>query len=69
MNGRGRAMDNIFVEGPWQSVKYEEVYLKEYESPRDAKRGTGSYLDFYNRRRPRQALGYKTSEAAYSAGF
>jgi len=69
MDGRGGAMDNIFAERSWRSVKYEEVDLKEYESPRDAKRGIGSYLNFHNRRRPHQSLGYKTSEAVYYAGF
>lgn len=65
MDGRGRAMDNIFTERLWRSVKYEEVYLKEYDSPKDARRGIGSYLEFYNRRRPHQSLGYKTPETVY----
>lgn len=67
MDGRGRAMDNIFTERLWRSVKYEEVYLKEYDSPRDARLGIGAYLDFYNKGRPHQSLGYKTPEAVYRA--
>jgi putative transposase len=67
MDGRGRAMDNIFTERLWRSVKYEEVYLKEYDSPRDARLGIASYLDFYNKRRPHQSLGYRTPEAVYLA--
>lgn len=67
MDGRGRAMDNIFTERLWRSVKYEEVYLTEYDSPRDARRGIGSYLDFYNNRRPHQSLDYRTPEAVYYA--
>lgn len=65
MDGRGRAMDNIFTERLWRSVKYEEVYLREYESPKDARRGIASYLDFYNFRRPHQALNYRTPGEIY----
>ncbi len=65
MDGRGRAMDNIFTERLWRSVKYEEVYLKDYESPKEARRGLAGYLEFYNRHRPHQSLGYKTPEAVY----
>ena len=53
-------MDNIFTERLWRSVKYEEVYLSEYDSPRAARRGLSRYLSFYNAGRPHQALGYKT---------
>ena len=60
MDGRGRCMDNIFTERLWRSVKYEGVYLSEYDSPRAARRGLYQYLSFYNARRPHQALGYKT---------
>ena len=60
MNGKGRALDNCFVERLWRSVKYEEVYLHEYASPREARRGLGRYFDFYNHERPHQALGYRT---------
>ena len=56
MDGRGRCMDNIFTERFWRSYKYEEVYLKEYETPRDCRRGTAEYISHYNNGRPHQAL-------------
>lgn len=65
MDGRGRCMDNIFTERLWRSVKYEEVYLSEYDSPRAARRGLSQYLSFYNEGRPHQALGYKTPAQVY----
>jgi putative transposase len=67
MDGRGRAMDNIFTERLWRTIKYEEVYLKEYASPRDARRSLAEYLDFYNYRRLHQALDYQTPAALYCA--
>ena len=66
MDGRGRAMDNIFTERLWRTIKYEEVYLKEYASPREARRSLAEYLDFYNYRRLHQALDYQTPAALYS---
>ena len=60
MDGKGRYLDNIFVERLWRSVKYEEVYLKAYQNGTEARRGIGAYLDFYNWQRPHQALGYRT---------
>lgn len=65
MDGRGRALDNIFVERLWRSVKYEEVYLKDYQSMGDAVAGLGGYLRFYNDQRPHQSLGYQTPRAVY----
>ncbi len=65
MDGKGRALDNIFVERLWRTVKYEEVYLKEYDSPRAARHGLSSYLQFYNEERLHQALGYRTPAAVY----
>ena len=65
MDGKGRALDNIFVERLWRTVKYEEVYLKEYDSPRAARQGLSSYLRFYNEERLHQALGYRTPVAVY----
>ena len=62
MDGRGRAMDNIFTERLWRSVKYEEVYIKDYGNVSDARQGIGSYMIFYNHERPHQALNYKTPE-------
>ena len=66
MDGRGRCMDNIFTERLWRTVKYEEVYLSEYASPREARQGLSRYLSFYNTGRPHQALGYKTPAQVYS---
>jgi len=65
MDGRGRCMDNIFTERLWRSVKYEEVYPTEYETPRDARMGLSRYLSFYNEGRPHQALGYLTPAQIY----
>jgi len=64
-DGRGRVFDNIFVERLWRSVKYEEVYLKDYQDLAEARRNLGSYFTFYNRERLHQALGYATPEAVY----
>lgn len=60
MDGRGRAFDNIFVERLWRSVKYEEVYLKDYENVKEAANSLGAYFRFYNDHRPHQALKYQT---------
>ena len=60
MDGRGRYQDNIFVERLWRTVKYEEVYLKAYVNAGEARRELGAYFQFYNHRRPHQALGYRT---------
>ncbi len=65
MDGRGRFLDNVFVERLWRSVKYEEVYLKAYESLTEARRGLGDYFEFYNSRRRHQGLGYKTPDEVY----
>lgn len=65
MDGRGRAMDNIFTERLWRSVKYEEVYLNNYDSVLDAKDGIGTYIDTYNHRRLHQALNYRTPADVY----
>jgi len=65
MDGVGRALDNIFVERLWRSVKYEEVYLKDYESVKDAVVNLGSYLSFYNEERPHQSLEYRTPSEVY----
>jgi len=60
MDGKGRCMDNVFVERLWRSLKYEEVYLKGYQKVPEAKAGIGAYFRFYNQERPHQALGYRT---------
>ena len=65
MDGRGRALDNVFVERLWRTVKYEDVYLKDYSDPPDAVRNLGPYFSFYNGQRPHQALDYRTPEAVY----
>ena len=65
MDGKGRALDNIFTERLWRSVKYEEVYLHEYATPRDARSGLTRYFDFYNHERPHQALAYRTPAQVY----
>jgi putative transposase len=65
MDGKGRALDNIFTERLWRTVKYEEVYLKDYASPREARTAIGDYLDFYNYRRLHQALDYQTPAQIY----
>lgn len=60
MDGKGRCMDNIFVERLWRSLKYEEVYLNAYDNGAEARNGIGGWLAFYNDERPHQALGYRT---------
>jgi putative transposase len=67
MDGKGRALDNIFTERLWRTVKYEEVYLKDYASPPEARSGIGAYLAFYNTQRLHQALDYQTPESVYFA--
>lgn len=64
-DGRGRVFDNIFVERLWRSVKYEEVYLKAYETVKQAKESLGSYFRFYNTERLHEALGYRTPLEVY----
>lgn len=68
MDGRGRALDNIFVERLWRSVKYEEVYLKDYRSVGEARESLGRYFEFYNTERLHQSLNYQTPEAVYRQG-
>lgn len=65
MDGKGRCLDNVFVERLWRSLKYEEVYLHVYADAREARVRIGRYLVFYNEKRPHQALGYQTPEAFY----
>ncbi len=67
MDGRGSYQDNIFTERLWRSVKYEEVYLKEYVTLEQAKAALTAYFRFYNSRRPHQALGYKTPHQVHFA--
>jgi len=65
MDGRGRALDNVFVERLWRTVKYQEVYVRDYESVRDARQRLARYFAFYNEERFHQALGYRTPAAVY----
>ena len=65
MDGRGRALDNVFVERLWRTVKYEEVYLKDYETPREAIQGLATFFVRYNERRQHQSLNYRTPAAVY----
>jgi putative transposase len=65
MDGRGRAFDNIFVERLWRSVKYEDVYLKDYQNVPEVRHGMGQYFPFYNNERIHQALDYRTPHAVH----
>lgn len=65
MDHKGRAFDNIFIERFWRSLKYEKIYLDEFESPRELRRAIKEYLDFYNFERPHQSLGYQTPASIY----
>jgi len=66
MDGKGRALDNIFIERLWRSVKYESVYLNQWETVQEARNGLSRYFEFYNHERPHQSLGYKTPWMVYS---
>lgn len=68
MDSRGRALDNVFVERLWRSVKYEEIYLKEYRTVLELREGLRSYFAFYNHRRPHQSLGYRTPSVIHFGG-
>jgi putative transposase len=68
MDGRGRWMDNVFIERVWRSLKYEEVHLKAYAGGREARTGISEWMIFYNTRRFHQSLGYKTPMAVWRAG-
>lgn len=65
MDGKGRALDNIFTERFWRSLKYEEVYLHDYANPREARTGIGEYIHFYNHQRVHQALDYRRPADLY----
>ena len=69
MDGRGRALDNIFVERLWRNVKYEDVYLKGYANMAELMVGLAQYFAFYNAERPHQALGYETPDRVYREGI
>ena len=65
MDGRGRALDNVFIERLWRSLKYEDIYLKDYASGADLIEGLTRWFDLYTHRRPHQALGYRTPYEVY----
>ena len=67
MDGRGRCLDNIFIERLWRSLKYEEVYLKDYPWVSEARAGIAKYFKFYNYERLHQSLDYRTPAAMYEA--
>ena len=69
MDGRGRFLDNIFIERLWRSIKYEEIHLKAYANGREARAGIGSWITFYNEKRPHQALDNQMPMAAWRAGM
>ena len=66
MDSKGRALDNIYIERLWRSVKYENVYLVSYETVKDLRRGLTHYFEFYNKERLHQSLEYKTPSLIYS---
>ncbi len=68
MDGRGRALDNVFVERLWRSVKYEHVYLYEYAMVPELEKGLNNYFTFYNHERPHQSLSYQTPAEVHFAG-
>jgi putative transposase len=68
MDGRGRALDNIFVERLWRTVKYEDIYLNGYQTPREVSAGLGQYFPFYNQERLHQSLDYRTPRQVYREG-
>ncbi len=69
MDGKGRWIDNVFVERLWRSLKYEEVYLKAYQSVQEARNGIQNWLQFYNSERRHQALGRQTPDSVFFAGL
>jgi putative transposase len=69
MDSRGRFLDNVFIERLWRSLKYEEVYLKDYETVTDLYDGLAGWFDFYDHERPHQALGYRTPHEVFQASL
>jgi putative transposase len=67
MDGKGRWIDNVFIERLWRSVKYEDVYLKAYDTLVEARRGLAAYFAMFNTRRPHHSLDYRTPDAVYFA--
>ena len=69
MDGKGRCMDNIFIERLWRSVKYEEIYLKDYETVDELRKSLAKYFHFYNQERPHQSFGEATPLEVYRQGL
>lgn len=69
MDGKGRWLDNVFIERLWRSLKYEEVYLHAYDTVAAAREGIAHYFDFFNNERPHEALGYQTPASFYDGGL
>ncbi len=67
MDGKGRCMDNVFVERLWRSLKYEDLYLRAYATGSEARLGIGRWIAGYNTTRPHQALGYRTPDEVYKS--
>ncbi|WZX99280.1 integrase core domain-containing protein [Bacillus sp. FSL W7-1360] len=65
MDGKGRALDNVIIERFWRNIKYEKIYLNEYESPRSVRQGVREYCQYYNEERPHQSLGDVPPERLY----
>ena len=68
MDGKGRALDNVIIERFWRTLKYGEIYLKEYKNPIEAAEGIKTYIEKYNTRRPHSSLEDKTPDEVYYAG-
>jgi putative transposase len=67
MDGKGRCMDNIFIERLWRSLKYEDIYLRAYATGPEARLGIARWMSAYNATRPHQALGYQTPDEVFDA--
>jgi putative transposase len=65
MDGKGRSLDNIFIERFWRTLKYEDIYRQSYESVSELLNGLNNYIDYYNNDRPHQSLGMKTPYQVY----
>jgi len=68
MDGKGGDLDNIVTERLWITIKYEEIYLKDYESPREARKEINNFIHFYNYERPHQSIGYNPPASIYRLG-
>ena len=69
MDGKGRAIDNVFTERLWRSIKYENIYPKGYQTMREAEAGIAEYIDFYNMKRFHESLDYKTPEQVHEGRY